>query len=767
MKKWIQKLSSSNLIILAAVLLAAYLILILAVTNLGQTRLNESQHRELTLKVQSYTSMLEYFFSVSSEEITDFTTDRAMTTFFANLASGMSMEYGLGASLMKLDHELDALVETRLINEIPVYNRFVLTSYDGSVIVDTAESISLVVDVKRFENAEGGTNVLHTSYDQGKPHIEIYKTVYYSGRPVAYLIADVNTSVIIEQLTAQEYEGSRSRMLLSTARDDILVWNSITDDVLEQSDILFFQFPIENTPYQLKGWFSPVNEKDIFTSGWFVVGISFLAVPVIIGLFFTFNINSANIILKIKFEESHKQQRVLAVQNERLVEEIDRRTASERKLAYQATHDVLTGLPNRKFGNEQLELIIADAIDTDSKVLVMFIDLDNFKQINDTLGHLAGDFILTDSSQRLSSVIGGGSVLARLGGDEFLLIIPNLRDEEYAQSLSSTILSLFDRPFTWSNQEFFITTSIGMAVFPRDGTNTHQLLAAADTAMYRVKQDGRNAYRFYDTSMTTDVQRTMDLDSRLRQAIKNNRIEMHYQPILDLETNQIVGAEALMRWEDEKLGSIPPDEFILLAEKNGLIHRLGEIAIFQACHHAAHWQSIAPIKISINFSSVQFRYCETLSAQIQKGLESSGLPANKLDIEVTESLLFNHNDEVVSLLEDLRSRGVELTIDDFGTGYSALSYLQKFPFDKLKIDRSFLIDIDQNASNRELVNAIIAMAKALNIRVVAEGVETKWHTEYLFQSGCDYGQGYFFSKPLPAAEFERLLYKSKVPQSVA
>ncbi|PSU34590.1 EAL domain-containing protein [Photobacterium lutimaris] len=767
MKKWIQKLSSSNLIILAAVLLAAYLILILAVTNLGQTRLNESQHRELTLKVQSYASMLEYFFSVSSEEVNDFATSRAMTTFFANLASGMSMEYGLGSSLMKLDHELDKLIETKLINDIPVYKRFILASYDGSVIVDTAESITQHVDTERFDSAADGVHVLHTSYLSRKPHIEIYKTVYFSGRPVAYLIADINISVIIEQLTAQEYEGSRSRMLLSTDSDNILVWNSITDDTLAQSGIIFFEFPIEKTPYQLKGWFSPVNEKDIFTSGWFVAGISFLAVPVIIGLIYTFSINSANIILKTKFEESHKQQRLLSVQNERLVEEIDRRKSSEQKLAYQAMHDVLTGLPNRKYGNEQLELIIADATDTKTAVLVMFIDLDNFKQINDTLGHLAGDFILTDSSQRLSSVIGGSSVLARLGGDEFLLIIPNLSDEEYAQSLSSAILSLFDRPFTWNSQEFFITASIGMAVYPRDGINTHQLLAAADTAMYRVKQDGRNAYRFYDISMTTDVQRTMDLDSRLRQAIKNNRIEMYYQPILDLETKQIVGAEALMRWEDEKLGFIPPDEFILLAEKNGLIHRLGEIAISQACYHAAHWQSIAPIKISINFSSVQFRYCDTLLAQIKKGLKSSGLAANKLDIEVTESLLFNHNDEVVSLLEDLRRQGVELTIDDFGTGYSALSYLQKFPFDKLKIDRSFLIDIDQNASNRELVSAIIAMAKALNIRIVAEGVETKWHTEYLLQRGCDYGQGYYFSKPLPADEFEVLLTHSRMPQSVA
>ncbi|MBC7005475.1 EAL domain-containing protein [Photobacterium sp. BZF1] len=767
MKKWIEKLSSTNLIILAAVLLAAYLILILAVTNLGQTRLKESQHRELTLKVQSYASMLEYFFSVSSEEVSDFTTSSAMTTFFANLASGMSMEYGLGASLMTLDHELNQLVKNKLIYDIPVYKRFILASYDGTVIVDTADKISLHVDVTRFKKTSDETHVLHTRHDLEQPHSEIFKTVYYSGRPVAYLIADINTTVIIEQLTAQEYEGSRSKMLLSTGADDILVWNSINGDPFRNSNIIFYEFPIENTPYQLKGWFSPINEKDIFTSGWFVVGISLLAVPVIIGLFYTFNINSANIILKTKFEESHKQQRVLAVQNERLVDEIERRKLSERKLAYQASHDALTGLPNRKFGNEQLELILANAVATNTKVLVMFIDLDNFKQINDTLGHLAGDYILTESSQRLLSVLGGVSVLARLGGDEFLLIIPDLSDEQFAQSLSSSILSLFERPFIWNNQEFFITTSIGMSVYPQDGDNSHQLLAAADTAMYRVKQDGRNAYRFYEDSMLTDIQRSMDLDGRLRQAISNSDIELYYQPILDLKTNQIVGAEALMRWNDEKLGFISPEEFIPLAEKNGLIHKLGEIAINQACHQAARWQPIIPIKISINFSSVQFRYCEKLFDQIQQGLHSSGLPANRLDIEVTESLLFNHTQDVITLLNNLRKQGVELTIDDFGTGYSALSYLQKFPFDKLKIDRSFLIDIDQNEPNRELVGAIIAMAKALNINVVAEGVETRWHTDFLLAKECDYGQGYYFSKPLPAELFERLLSKNRVPQSVA
>ncbi len=759
-----QKLSSTRLIMIAAVLLAAYLVSILAVTNLGQTRLKESQQRELNLKVQNYTGTLEYFFNVTNGELTNIADDKSILTYFANLASGMSMKYGLGASLFKLNAELNHLISNSEINQKSVYQRFTLVGYDGTVIADTNKNKDSSVDMIELQGLHDQDYIIRTLQYDGDTHIKLIKQVRYAGKPVAFLIADLNKKVIVAQLTAQEYEDSKSRMDLTTADGDIFIWDSLTNkqengDENTLVNKIYFETAINNTPFKLRSWFEPVNEKDIFTSRWFIAGLSFLAVPVFFGLFYTFIINNANIILRTKFEESHKQRRTLSLQNQRLTEEIEKRKISEQKLAHQATHDALTGLPNRSYGNLRLEQELAKAKRTNSNVLVMFMDLDNFKQINDTLGHWAGDQILTQSTERLLESVRDSDILARLGGDEFLLVIPELKGVESAQFLAKRVLSLFDNPFILDNQELFISGSIGMSIYPQDGDNAQQLLASADTAMYRSKQDGRNTFSFYNSEMSTDLQRTLDLDGRFRQAINNNELELYYQPIMDLAANKIVGAEALMRWHDERFGFVSPDEFILLAEKNGTIHKLGEFAINQACMQAAEWQKITPLHISVNFSCVQFRYCEQLFKQINDSLIRSGLPADKLDIEITESLLFNHNTEVVDLLNKLQSMGAQLSIDDFGTGYSALSYLQKFPFDRLKIDRAFLKNMQTNDADRALVNAIISMAKALNLKVVAEGIEDQWHADYLIAMHCEYGQGYFYSKPVPAKEFELLLQK--------
>ncbi|KXO07376.1 Sensory box/GGDEF family protein ScrC (involved in swarmer cell regulation) [Moritella sp. JT01] len=766
MKKLKRKLSSSRLIIIAAVLLAAYLVSILAVTNFGQTRLKESQQRELNLKVQSYTNMLENFFNVTNDELTDLANDKSMLTYFANLASGMSMQYGLGASLFNLNRELNRLIDNTEISQQSVYQRLVLVGYDGTVIADTEKNPDTAFDRVNMPHIREQSLTIRVVQNDKCPYIQLVKRVEYAGKPVAFLVADLNRKVIVSQLTAQEHVDSRSRMDLITADGDIFIWDSLTtepqsDDKNVLANKIYFEMEIENTPFKLRSWFEPVNEKDIFTSGWFIAGLSFLAVPVVFGLFYTFMINNANVILRTKFEESHKQRRILSTQNQLLIEEIEKRKASEQELAYQATHDALTGLPNRNCGNDRLEQELVRAKRSNTNVLVMFIDLDNFKQINDTLGHSAGDQVLMQSTARLLDSIRDTDVLARLGGDEFLLVIPELNNLDSATYLAARVLSLFDDPFIWKNQELFISTSIGMSVYPQDGNNVQQLLASADTAMYRAKQDGRNAFSFYNAAMSADLQRTLDLDGRLRQALARDELEIYYQPIIELASNQIIGAEALMRWHDTEFGFISPDEFIPLAEKNGLIHLLGEFAINKACMQAAEWQKITPLHIAINFSSVQFRHCDKLFEKINAGLMQSGLPADKLDIEITESLLFNHNDEVVSLLNKLQAMGMQLSIDDFGTGYSALSYLQKFPFDKLKIDRAFLQNMHESDSDRELVNAIIAMAKALNLKVVAEGIEDQWHADYLRSMHCEYGQGYFYSKPVPAKEFEALLHQQK------
>ncbi|EJG1689145.1 bifunctional diguanylate cyclase/phosphodiesterase [Vibrio parahaemolyticus] len=771
MKKAVKKISSKKIITISAIIVSIYLAILIVVTSLGQNKLKDSQYRELDLKVKSYASTLDNLFTIASEDVDNLSSDKTVQTFFANLASGMSMEYGLGASLINLKRRFDEKIDGKLINSSNIYNKLTLVGSDGTTIVTTGPKDLKPMDIHDLMTQHGHPEEVCATRDGDNIRIQVIKQVKFSGKPVAFLIADINKDIVIEQLTNQEHEDSYSRMVLKIKDVEMVVWDSITKNSTTNADEnhflskvldgkIYFEVPVEQLHFKLMAWFEPLNERDIFTSRLFIVGLSILAVMIVIALCYAFIANNNKLELKIKLEEEKKRKDILSQQNHKLTKEIERRKASENELAFQAKYDTLTELPNRSYGSERLALELIRASRTGSKVLVMFIDLDHFKQINDSMGHFVGDEILKLSAQRLQNVARKTDLLARIGGDEFLLVIPDLPDNDTAKRVASSVLSAFSEPFVWNNHEFFLTGSVGMSVFPDDGDNAEQLLACADMAMYRVKQDGRDAFCFYNHNMNQDLQRYLDLESRLRNAISNQLLEMYYQPIIELKSGKIVGAEALMRWNDEKFGFVNPEEFISIAEKNGLIHQLGEFAIQQACHQASQWQSISPLFVSVNFSSVQFRYCDRLLAFIRQSLEESGLPAEQFDVEVTESLLFNHDDELVDMLDNLRALGTKLTIDDFGTGYSALSYLQKFPFDRLKIDRSFMQNVFENDSDRELVNVIIAMAKALRLKIVAEGIEEQRHVDYLNELNCEFGQGFHYSRPVPAKEFEQLLNQS-------
>lgn len=753
MKKAVKKISSKKIITISAIIVSIYLAILIVVTSLGQNKLKDSQYRELDLKVKSYASTLDNLFTIASEDVDNLSSDKTVQTFFANLASGMSMEYGLGASLINLKRRFDEKIDGKLINSSNIYNKLTLVGSDGTTIVTTGPKDLKPMDIHDLMTQHGHPEEVCATRDGDNIRIQVIKQVKFSGKPVAFLIADINKDIVIEQLTNQEHEDSYSRMVLKIKDVEMVVWDSITKNSTTNADEnhflskvldgkIYFEVPVEQHHFKLMAWFEPLNERDIFTSRLFIVGLSILAVMIVIALCYAFVANNNKLELKIKLEEEKKRKDILSQQNHKLTKEIERRKASEKELAFQAKYDTLTELPNRSYGSERLALELIRASRTGSKVLVMFIDLDHFKQINDSMGHFVGDEILKLSAQRLQNVARKTDLLARIGGDEFLLVIPDLPDNDTAKRVASSVLSAFSEPFVWNNHEFFLTGSVGMSVFPDDGDNAEQLLACADMAMYRVKQDGRDAFCFYNHNMNQDLQRYLDLESRLRNAISNQLLEMYYQPIIELKSGKIVGAEALMRWNDEKFGFVNPEEFISIAEKNGLIHQLGEFAIQQACYQAAQWQSISPLFVSVNFSSVQFRYCDRLLAFIRQSLEESGLPAEQFDVEVTESLLFNHDDELVDMLDNLRALGTKLTIDDFGTGYSALSYLQKFPFDRLKIDRSFMQNVFENDSDRELVNVIIAMAKALRLKIVAEGIEEQRHVDYLNELNCEFGQGF-------------------------
>jgi diguanylate cyclase (GGDEF)-like protein len=389
---------------------------------------------------------------------------------------------------------------------------------------------------------------------------------------------------------------------------------------------------------------------------------------------------------------------------------------------------------------------------------VLCLDLDHFKRINDSLGHPIGDALLIEVASRLTTCVGPGDTVARLGGDEFAIVQSCDGDEPSAvPALASRIVEIVSAPYEIAGHQLVIGVSVGISLAPDDGDNPDDLLKNADLALYRAKADGRNTYRFFETGMDARAQarRVMELDLRL--ALQRNEFEVHYQPIRDIATNEIAVCEALVRWRHPERGLIAPIQFIPLAEETGLIGQLGEWVLRQACRDAARWTTAC---VAVNLSPVQFRDRD-LVATVKDALTQSGLPADRLELEITESVLLQNSEGTRAMLHALRRFGIKISLDDFGTGYSSLSYLRSFPFDKIKIDRSFVNEIATGKDSLAIIRAVTGLGRSLGITTTAEGVETDEQLDLLSREGCTQAQGYLISKPRPVAELEGLLGKPR------
>jgi diguanylate cyclase (GGDEF)-like protein len=425
-----------------------------------------------------------------------------------------------------------------------------------------------------------------------------------------------------------------------------------------------------------------------------------------------------------------------------------------------AQHDVLTGLPNRSLLQDRLSQAIAYSERTLHPVWVMLIDLDRFKFVNDSMGHKAGDVLLMTVAARLRTALRETDTVARLSGDEFVAILTEHADERLSADIVQRVMDSVAQPVMLGNKEFFVTCSIGVAVYPTDGAPAEALIEHADIAMYRAKKLGRNNFQFYTPAMNEEAMERVRIEGALRNALERNEFVLHYQPQVDLATGAIVGMEALIRWRHPELGMVAPNRFISVAEETGLIVPIGAWVIRTACAQNKLWQEagLGPLRVAVNLSARQFS-SPNLVAELREVLDHTGLPPSLLEIELTESLFMSDVNLAVDLLHSMKALGVKLSIDDFGTGYSSLSYLSRFPIDVLKIDRSFVNDITRDANDAAIVDSIIALAHNLKLAVIAEGVETAEQLAYLREHGCDEMQGYFFSRPLPAQEFEQLLKK--------
>jgi diguanylate cyclase (GGDEF)-like protein len=438
-----------------------------------------------------------------------------------------------------------------------------------------------------------------------------------------------------------------------------------------------------------------------------------------------------------------------------LEDEVAERRGAEARLDHLAHHDPLTGLPNRLMFFEQLGKSLALAARAGRQLAVLFIDLDRFKEVNDTLGHAIGDELLIVVTHRLTTHLRGGDTLARLGGDEFICVVEDVVDPREAGSVADKLIELLSRPFVVRDHELYIAASIGICLYPGDGEDAATLVRNADTAMYQAKAHGRGRSHFYTAEMTAYAQERIRLEGLLRRAIEAGELELHYQLKVGAASGRPTGAEALVRWHNAELGTIPPIRFIPLAEETGFIGELGEWVLREACRQMMAWRQVGLVvpRVAVNLSVKQIERGNIVEV-VSAALGDSGLDPAALELEITESLIMNAED-ALGVLEKLDLLGVHLTIDDFGTGYSSLAYLKQLPVGTLKIDRSFVVGIGANLGDEAIIRTVVALARSLGLSTVAEGVDSQRQLDFLRGQDCDEIQGYFFSQPLPAEEFAR------------
>jgi diguanylate cyclase (GGDEF)-like protein/PAS domain S-box-containing protein len=447
-------------------------------------------------------------------------------------------------------------------------------------------------------------------------------------------------------------------------------------------------------------------------------------------------------------------------------EDLSGRKQSEQQIENLVFYDTVTGLPNRKLLMERLRQGIALAHGQGRQLALLFLNLDDFRHLNETQGHDSGDRLLQEVASRLTGCLGQSSTIARVGGDEFVVLLPSIADGDAATVAAREVQALFDAPFTIDGQKFHCSSSIGIAVYPEDGADAETLFRCADAAMYHAKNEGKSNFQFFTRELNHRIMRRVALENSMRQGISRGEFFLHYQPQWDLRTGRVAGVEALLRWHSAELGAVGPDEFIPVAETSGLILELGEMVLRTCCLQAKAWgERYGNLTVAVNISGKQFKQPDFLHT-VARIIAESGVDPCLLELELTESVIMEKAEKNIDSLWDIKKMGVRLSIDDFGTGYSSFNYLKHFPIDTLKVDRSFIAEVDSNPDDAAITEAILSMAHSLKLKVVAEGVENLAQLQFLMEKNCDGAQGYFLATPMPASDVTGYLERAQAKREL-
>ena len=744
----------------AGLILVGYVLLVLAVTYAGQHRLRESLATQHQYALEKTAAALGYFFDERRRDLERLREDRALEGFFANRALGMSMEHDPPASLRHVERTLQRVVEKTQINGWPVFRRIVLLDNEQLTLADTSPGEPPIVLRLSADEEASKSVALVLAWDQGNVAISLQTRFEHKGWLAGYLVASVNEDTAFEELVRQMSEAARFELAVVDGQGRRVMGSGglaagatgAAGTAAEPSRSFSLRAAVPGTSLTVVEEGENFWGNDYITSSWLTASLAVLALAVLAGAAVTQRTRTQNLVLQAKVEEAARQEEQLTHRNERLEEEMRVRLGYEERLLRQANYDQLTGLPNRNLAIDRLEQAMSRGRRTGAQVVVLYLDLDRFKNVNDTLGHSAGDQVLLQAAGRLSQVARANDTVARLGGDEFLVVMadiePGRSAEKAAERVAEAALRSFSDPFPVSGQEFFVSVSIGISVFPDDGEKAERLLQHADTALYQAKEEGRHAFRFFTPDMNRRAQRRATMEGHLLHAVERKELSLVYQPIVSLRTGTTVAFEALLRWQNPALGAVSPGLFVPLAEETGLIQEIGEWVLDQAMADLTGWDAGPGLRLAVNVSSRQLRNPRRFLSAVEAALHRHRVQPSQLELEITERLLLEELPDTALALRELDACGVQLSIDDFGTGYSSLGYLKRFPVDILKIDRSFVNGVLKDASDAALVRAILALAQALRLSVVAEGVESPAQAEFLHTNGCPCGQGFWFSRPL-------------------